>query len=310
MKMALTLILFVLSASTFARSIDTRSFYFDGRDIVKTFNLDTEKTHVEYREVRVPSTCYRTEYRYQCQTMPGQCQTVCRAPGQCERRCSPPQRVCRNVPVQVPYSCTRIVREPYDVFDYYVRSQVDFTFIGDIYGTSENFTLTQNQENLSLSVRDSKRFAISARQTSRGDSFNGNTKFIRAHYEVELINIEKSREAFRRGFYDVRLSQNILSFKVLEGFDFNKNYSRLKIFQNRAMATDILLLDREVRESDFIVRDYGREKEVSIDLSKLGIVVPSKLRVILESEIDFRSKYLLNQDISSDLKTFFNYIFK
>lgn len=309
MKLIIGLLLALSAQLAFATTTDSTQFFYQGGETNKLVNLSTEKTHTEYREVQVPSTCYRTEYRYRCQMIPGQCRTVCHN-GRCRRTCTPPRRICRNIPVSVPYQCTRIERHPYEVFDYFVNSNIEFSFTGDTQRASETFVVTQNGEQVEMRVQDSKKYALVLKDERRSEDFSGNTKFLNIKYLVELIDIENAKASLANGLYDVHLSGSVLTFKVGNGYNLQNFKNNIKIFKNRMLGSDTLLLDRNLAGHELEATLQGGAQVISVDLSTLGVNLPNRMRVIFDTEYNFDNKNLLNSDITDNLKASFNYIFK
>lgn len=308
MKFFIGLSLALLSSLAFASTQDSSQFLYQGLDSSHSVNLSTEKTHTEYREVTVPSTCYRTEFRYTCRTTPGVCRTQCNR-GRCHRVCSPPRRICQNIPVQIPYQCTRVERQPYEVLDFYVDSQIEFSFEGKADRASETFTVNQNGEDVNLEVASSKRYALVLKNSERLERMSGNTKFLDMKYFIELIDVESIKASLSNGLYDVSLSNGVFSFKVGPGFNISNFKNSIKLYRDRRLAGDILLVERMLANHEVQVTTNASEKVVAIDLKGLGVDLPSRLRVIFNTEYDFGNKELLNSDIKDDLKASLNYLF-
>lgn len=309
MKFIIGLLLAFSTQLSLASTTDSVQFFYQGSEPTKLINLSTEKTHTEYREVQVPSTCYRTEYRYQCHMVPGHCRTVCHN-GRCRRVCSPPRRVCRTIPVRIPYQCTRIERHPYEVFDYFVNSNIEFSFTGDTARAAESFTVTQNGDQVSMSVQDSQKHALVLKNERRSENLSGNTKFLNIKYLVEFVDIEDAKASLANGLYDVRLNGSVLTFKVGQGYNLQDFKNNIRIYQNRLLGSDTLLLDRNLATHEVEATVQGGAQVISIDLSTLGVNLPNRMRVIFDTEFNFDNKELLNSDITNNLKASFNYIFK
>ena len=155
MKKSLLVLLCLISSAVFADTSDVERFLYNGLDNTVEMNLSTEKTRTEYRDVRVPSTCYRTEYRRVCRQQQPTCRVVCDRNNRCRRVCRGGGRVCRNEPVQVRYTCMRWERRAYQVHDYDVETNVRFVFNNDQASNDvrEEFTMRVTGENADLDCR-------------------------------------------------------------------------------------------------------------------------------------------------------------
>lgn len=310
MKFFVALSFAFISQFAFANTTDTASVFYQGQSNIEQVQLSTQKTHTEYREVEVRTTCYRTDYRYQCTTQPPMCRTECRN-GQCRRICSgPPRRICRNIPVQVPYSCTRIERQPYQVFDYYVDSNIEFNFEGDVTSAAETFKVTQRGEEVSVNVAASNRYALVLKDTMRSEEMSGNTKFLDIRYFIELVDLANAKEALRNGLREIKLTQNVLTFRAGKGYAVEDFTKHLKLYQSRVIGSDTLLLDRQLADHEITIEEQASDSLVTIDLNQFGINLPNRLKVIFETEYALAGRGLMNQDSVSNLSANFNYLFK
>lgn len=114
MTMKVLFISLCLLSTAFAQSTEVRTVDLDGRALEISELLKTSETKVEWRYETIPGTCYRTEIRRQCRQMPPQCRVICNG-SYCRRVCFPPQVVCRDVAVRVPYPCPRTIRRRVEV---------------------------------------------------------------------------------------------------------------------------------------------------------------------------------------------------
>lgn len=297
MKKALFLVFTLLSTAVLADTSAVETLLYDGYNTVEEMNLSTEKTKTEYRNVRVPSTCYRTEYRQRCRTTPPQCRTVCDRNGNCRNRCAPARRVCNTVPVQVPYSCMRTERRAYQVHDYYVETNVRFQFntadVSDI--VREELTMRMTGETASLSANGSNNYFLVLDRQSRNESRSSGVKHINLLYKVNLVPARRAQEVLGNGIQNVKLRSGILTFNLGAGFNLRSFTQQIKIFQNRRFGTDPLLLDRKLSGQDMNVQGTASSSLVTIDLNALGVNIPTKLRVILDTKFDIDENKILNR---------------
>ena len=310
MKFFVALLISLMSQTIFADTIDRAEVFYQGQAESEQVQLATEKTHTEYREVEVRTTCYRTDYRYQCSQRPPVCRSVCNR-GHCRRVCSgPARRVCRNIPVRVPYSCTRLESRPYEVFDYYVNSQIELNFEGETNAAAETFKITQKGEEVQLDAVASQRYALILKDTMRSEEMSGNTKFLDLRYFIELVDLTEARESVANGLRDVKLTQNILTFRAGKNYAGESFSKHLKIIRSKMIGSDTTLLDRQLADHEIKIEEQGEDSLVTIDLDQFGIELPKRMKVIFETEYSLGGEGLLNRDSLTGLSGSFNYLFK
>lgn len=280
-----------------ADTTQMRTFNFDGSNIEQVLEMATEKTKTEYRTERVPSTCYRTEYRRRCHSEPGRCQQTCHPERGCRTYCSPPRQICRNIAVQVPYGCMRDVTRSYEVFDYHVNSEVKVSLSveEEVSQISENFKVSVTGDKVSIKVDSSKNYAIVLDQKNLSERWNGNIKEIQAEYKINLIPAQRINGVLAGGIQNVKLNNNVLSFTLGEGFNLDDFTQRLRIFQYRRIFTDILVYDQSLTSNDLIVVMQGGDSNITIDLNSLGVNVPFQKRIILDTSYNVGDKEILNK---------------
>lgn len=284
-----------------ADTVDSKSFWFDGSQAQADLNMSTEKTRIEYRTVRVPSTCYRTEYRRRCYQQPGSCRQVCRN-GQCHRVCSPPRTVCRTVPVNIPYPCTRMERRAFEVHDYYVETQANLNFdMANVDGgAGEEFLVKMAGEKDTMSVRGSKNYLVMLKNKQRHESRSGDVKQVNISYDVTFASAKKISETLGNGIKNVSLRNGLLQFELGKHFNTADFIQNLKVYRSRRLASDILLFNRNLTQNEMDIQVNGSVAAVTIDLARLGIQVPSKTRVILNTTYNTKGLEVLNPN---DIKT-------
>lgn len=302
MKNLILIMTLLMSSVVFADTVDTRSFYFNGDVQSTNLQLNTEKTRTEYRQVQVPATCYRITYRRVCDNRPPVCRNVCQN-GRCRRVCSGGGgQMCRDVQVRVPYSCMRYEQRAYEVHDYYVNTNVvlNFDLTGVDGGAAENFRVRVDGERAGLNVDTSKNYAIVMKNQYRQEARRGDSKDIDLTYELGFIKTKEINETLGRGIQNVSLKNGILRFSVGRGFNTQEFTQNIKVYRNRSLGSDILLFDRNLSENEMEINTNGSASELTIDLASLGIQVPSKTRVIMNTTYNLNGAQLLNPE---DIKT-------
>ena len=303
MKLMVVAILCLISSFAMADTTDVRTLLIDGTTDYLETNLSTEKTRTEYRRVRVPSTCYRTEYRRRCHTTPPQCRQICDRRGNCRQRCDGAGRtVCRDVPVSVPYSCTRYEDRPYQVHDYYVETNVKFILnvdeaLGD---ASEELRIKMRADRSDLTVKGSKNYFIVLDKSNRYESRGEGVKYVDLTYNISLVPAQNANSALKDGIKNVKYKRGVLTFSLGEGFNLEDFTQNIKVFKNSRLRADRLLLDTKLTDTDLNVQANSGSTDMTVDLNSLGINVPSKVRIILDTEFKIDMNKVLNKD---DIKT-------
>ena len=309
MKALVLFLLMALSSPAFSDSTATERVWFDGGQETSTVNLSTEKTRTEYRTVTVPSTCYRTEYRHQCRWTPGHCRSVCRN-GRCRRVCSPGRRICRSFPVRVPYHCERTVRESYQVFDYYVNTTVNVGYeLENISApANEEFLFSVTGKDLSLTVADSKNYLVLKKAKQTESARSGDTLEQTFNFNIDFVPAVTIEEALGGGIQNVVLNNGILRFSLGKSFNLENFVQNLKVYNSRVIISDVLLLDKDLKANEMEISTDGDLKTITVDLNKLGIELPSRMRVIMTTSFNPKGATIMNKD-SFELQTSANWLF-
>ena len=286
MKFILTSLCLLMMGNTWANTTEIRNFLFDGSEESKELNLSTEASRIEYRRVVVRTTCYRDVIRRECRSTgrDGQVQ-------------------CRNVRRSIPYACDRVETRAYQVFDRYVETNVHFQFNNSdlANGVAENFVVKVTGNQPTLSVNSSKNYIIVLEKKEINSQMINRTEIIDVVYKVNFIPAEGSASVLENGIQNVKLKSGVLSFKLGEGFNFNKFSQQIRIYKNKRLGRDTLLLDKYLADNETNVQTTANASFVSINLRSLGINLPSKMRVILDTKYkDIDPNTVLN---SNDVKT-------
>lgn len=219
--------------------------------------------------------------------------------------------VCRTEPVSVPYSCTRTVRRSYQVHDYYVETNAKFIVNIDdnSHNASEEFTVSVKGEKATLKVKGSKNYFIVLEKENRLVDMDSGVKRIDIVYNINLVSAQKVKTAFSNGIKNVKLKKGILTFSLGEGFNLTDFNQQIRIYRYKRFGRDRLLLDKNLSESEVDTQDQSGRTQMSLDLTKLGINLPSKVKVRLNSSFKIDENKLLNKgDIKLD--TAVGWIFK
>jgi hypothetical protein len=286
MKAFLLITLSLLSVTSFADSTAIENFLYDGSQEVKEVNLTTEETRTEYRTVRVPATCYRTEYRRQCHQRPPACRTVCDRNGQCRNRCTRGGTVCRSVPVRVPYTCWRNETRGYQVHDYDVETNVKIHVLNEDISNNprENFKIKMTGDTPSFGVSASSNYFVFLDKKMKKERMQTGVKFVDIIYKVRLVSANEAKSVLSNGIQGVKLKNGILNFRVGAGFNLNEFSQKIRIYRNRRLGTDPLLLTKVLTTNEMNVQTVNNSTQIAINLRELGINLPSKMRVIQDKE--------------------------
>lgn len=286
MKFILTSLCLLLMSSTWANTTDIRNFLFDGSEVSKVLNLSTEASRIEHRRVLVRSTCYRHEVRRECQSSGrnGEVQ-------------------CRNVTRTVPYSCDRFESRPFEVFDRYVETSVRFEFNNSELTDkiAENFVVKVTGNRPELSVNSSKNYIIVLDKKEISTQIINGKEIVDVLYKVNFIPAKGSASVLENGIQNVKLKSGVLTFNFGTGFNLENFSQQVRIYKNKRLGRDKLLLDKLLVANELNIQDTGNTSLITIDLKKLGISLPSKMRVILNTAYrGVDSMQVLN---SSDVST-------
>jgi hypothetical protein len=87
----------------------------------------------------------------------------------------------------------------------------------------------------------------------------------------------------------------VVNFSVGAGFNLDNFSQQVRVFQNRRLGTDRLLLNRMLTANDANVQSTASATNISIDLRSLGVNVPSKVRIILDTKYRIDANTVLNR---------------
>lgn len=310
-KFILMLSLFSISSFTFADTTAFERFLYEGLEDSKDVQLQTEKTRTEYRNVEVPSTCYRTVWRTRCHTRPPQCRQICDSRGICRTHCSPPRRVCNRYPDQIPYPCTRVERRAYQVHDYFVESNINLKFDAETADINprESITVKVTGNQSMIEVDDSGNFFVFIKDTKEEEFREGDLLVRNLEYVLGLESAVEARNVVNYGIQNVKLRGSIFSFDLHNDFNFKDFKNQIRIYRNRRFGRDTLLKTAHLNTNNTTqIESNSNYTHYEVDINQLGVNIPSRMRVILDIEYNIDTKTLLNKKkIDTDTST--NWIF-
>ena len=299
--------LITLPLMALASTSDEKSFLLSSEKTSHQLSLTTEKTHTEYRYERVRSTCTRTVYAGTYR--------VCNT--RYQRRCSTGRngsRVCRSVPVRScrnvrryrdeTYTCYREVQVPYEVFDYYVDTQVKFNFdLSDVQNKTdinEDFKVTVYGDTVDLKVEDSKDFLILV--TSRvSSSVSEGIKYLDKDYDIKLVSINTYNAIIMNDIQDIKLENNeqsILSFKIHKD-TFKLFSAELSSFNRKFIFKKVYGFKGSLNSSNIILVP-GENELVTVQVSLMNNSHKNsvkKQKINLKFKLDLKGYKLINSDI-------------
>ncbi|MAZ48913.1 MAG: hypothetical protein CME65_10135 [Halobacteriovoraceae bacterium] len=205
----------------------------------------------------------------------------------------------------------RSVRQSYEVLDYIVETTASFDFAlpQDLSAVREEMTLKMVGERAQLSVNSSKNFFLVLDAQNRVERRESGVKYVDLTYKVRLVSAEAAKNVLDSGIQNVRLTSGVLTFSLGAGFNLNDFTQQIRIYKNRRLGSDTLLLDRNLASNEADIQQTNNASAISIDLSELGISLPSKMRVILDTKYNIDINKVLNRgEIKTEASA--NWIFR
>ena len=286
MKLFVGLLSLILSLASIASSGETKSFTYDGSQNSVELILRGDKTHTEYRTETYTTTCFRTEivgYRTICHGGPGY-PGPRPFPGPGPR---PFPSGCWQEPIyrQVAYPCTQTRQIPYEVKDYDVEARVlvDIKNLSNVATSGETFNVALMGDNLTISANGSKTFIIVLKNQDVRSNYTGSVKFLDAFYSVELVEAYPIVNSIRN--MKIAFSNPVFSFNLPEAK--NLVFS-LKAVKNRALASDIVLFDRDLAAAEMTTVASNAGINVAADLSRLGVTTED-IKLTLTGTVSYKT---------------------
>jgi hypothetical protein len=197
------------------------------------------------------------------------------------------------------------------VHDYYVETNVRFEFA--LANTSdavrENFNMKMVGERAELTVKGSKNYFVVLDLQRRNESRQAGVKYVDLLYKVRLVSANQARSVLGNGIKNVKLRSGVLTFSLGAGFNLSEFAQQIRIFQNRRLGSDTLLLDKYLSANETDIQTTNNASNVSIDLNALGVKLPSKMRVILDTSYNLDENKILNRG-EIELKANANWVFR
>ena len=190
----------------------------------------------------------------------------------------------------------------YQVHDYFVETNVRFQFnnaeVAEM--VREEFKVKVTGERAKLSVNSSKNYFLLLENDSRSEDMQGGTKYVDLVYKVRLVPTAAAKSVLGNDIQNVSLKNGILTFKLGAGFNFSDFSQQIRLFKNRRLRSDVLVLDKLLTANEMDVQSNATETIMTVDLNSLGVKVPAKKRVIIDTKLLIDEKKLLNKN---DVKT-------
>jgi hypothetical protein len=304
MKLLVGFLSLIVSFASIASSGETKSFIYDGSQNSVEMILRGDKTHTEYRTETYTTTCFRTEivgYRTICHGGPGYPGPGPRPfpgpgprpfPGPGPRPFPGPgprpfPNSCWQEPIyrQVAYSCTQTRQIPYEVKDYDVEARVlvDIKNLSNIATSGETFNVALMGDSLTITANGSKTFIIVLKDQDVRSNYTGSVKFLDAFYSVELVEAYPIVNSIRN--MKIAFNNPVFSFNLPEAK--NLVFS-LKAVKNRALASDIVLLDRDLAAAEITTVASSAGVNVAADLARLGVTTED-VKLTLTGTVSYKT---------------------
>jgi hypothetical protein len=286
-----------MSLSSVASTGQSQKFIYDGSQKSVQMNFKTTKTHTEYKTENVPSTCYRQEvvgYSTMCsnQASVGLRDPRFPGPGPVGPHSGYPYpgygypgggygnrfpSTCWQTPIYqtIPYSCIQTVSTPFEVKDYDVEGNVllDVTKVNSDLVTTETFTVTMVGDTLSVDVKGPNKFLVVLKKNDVRGNVNGGTRYIDGLLAIELIEAAPVLKSFSMN--NIELYNDVLTFNI--GPVNKPEYLGFSLYitKQRVLASDPVLFDRTLNESEVTLKASAAGSVVTVDMNKAGIQLPS-----------------------------------
>jgi hypothetical protein len=312
MKFTIALFALVLCFNSFASTVDSRTFNYDGTQDSVELLLRGEKTHTEYRYEDYQTLCYRTEivgYRTVC-TGYGPNSDYGPYPRRGNPRPYPRTRTCYQDPIyrQISYPCIQTRKIAYEVKDFDVEATVSLNVkkLAPGVDSVEKFVVNLRGDELSLEVSGSKKFFITLKNKDIRSSMNGSVKFLDGSFDVELIEAAPVLTALKMKDLEYSFDDKVLTFEMGKVSSLSNIGFNLNVLKSPILGSNKVIFDRELFGSEIILKD----KIATFDFNSLGIKLRDG-RYKVTSKIFFKSTgVLLNKSQFGDLEVSQNLILK
>lgn len=166
------------------------------------------------------------------------------------------------------YTCYENSSVPVEVQDYAVTASVLFNF-GQLPAglvANEQIKVSLNGDQVSVSLKDSKKIAFFATKTEQ-EVVSGGQKDIAVTYNIEMASASELLAPISKGITSISIDQNdVLRFNVglVEHPDTFQPHLRLKNDGN-------VLIERDLQTNEYQLTSSGQVTTVTVDLKALGV---------------------------------------
>jgi hypothetical protein len=325
MKLFLTSIALIASASSFASTSDSHSLPILGTESNDSFSLLTTQTKTLYRQETVSRICYRQEvvghhqvceggtrdivaidketrgagdnHGQQGEQKPGGQQPGGERPGQPGGdKPTPRPPVCRDEPIfrDVPYTCYETISVPYEVVDHYTKSNFDVrtqAAPNDLAASAGCAVTFQAYGDAVSASTGCASMLVLANSNSVSDIDQGGTHINSYKYDLKVVDANRALAPLAGGLSDLKLEGQTLIVKTGDLKKGSNFQLRLFVERRNLLKKDETKIDRALTASEYTYEALDASSGlVKIDLNKLlgGINRTKKhsIRVNLDVQVD------------------------
>ena len=284
----------------------------------------------EYRQEVRPRTCSREvldHYERQCRIEHGQ--QICRKqPDRTECGLTPTGEQCHIVPGATVcnneldrqicndiaryrtefYNCDEIVSVPYQVYDHDVENDITVNVDKSKYNPQLNEILSfvQNGDDLSIqAVQTTGRAIIFIKKSVQDLGQSGIIKRTKTNIQLTILDKNIVFSAFLTNPTELSVSANGLSIST--GLIIDPSLVKVSLFveRHRALAKNILMIDRELNPGEYVLTNSAANTLVRISFSQLGFqsqIAGNKINatLLIQSRINIES-VLNRKDLPTNL---------
>tara|TARA_Y100000768_G_C23981441_1_gene686036 strand:+ start:72 stop:935 length:864 start_codon:yes stop_codon:yes gene_type:complete len=226
---------------------------------------------------------------------------------------TPGENICSNVPYQEyvcndvtryrneTYACNETIQEPYE-FEKPVVANIDVKYSGAT-NTADSafvFSLFEDGEvKVSASDYSSQDKLISySKDLSLVEK--PNKSVVSGEINFKFFNKERVLSPVSREIRNVTLNQQLTAFSIGKVFHPKKLRVRLKI-ENNGPRREIVFLDKELSEDEFVIVEKPNQSRIRVDLDALGVELRGrKFKVKVDISLDYKNKFM-NLDSEQEL---------
>ena len=290
-RVLLIALLILFSSNSFSAQ-SKKSFIYQGSRSTVDFELESEKTHIEYRREYREQICYRPVYvghRPYCYT---------RVVNYCSRDiygrpyCRPVRRqFCESRPYyeNQAYRCTKPTTVPVEVKDFDVLGKftVNFSEVPDDITPNETFEMTLNAMNFNLEGQSGQELLI-YQEVSSDISESDSLKEMDIVYNLSFKEMEKIVAPVTNGINEMRLEGRALKFNLGKIDESTPIKVHLAVV-HPSRRGNYIVFNRELNDFEFTLEDNEYETSFNLDLDR---ILPG---------INLNIKHIFNISIKLDL---------